>query len=120
MGKGKPLLFYHSGGAQFFFDEGVKDGLIFPYPRRQLLFDDLPDTVFALHSQDDAIATIVTDVYGEQSFLQSVGFAEVELSQSAVGLYEFGELDIPDELYLHKAPFEFVITILVLRLGQVS
>ena len=106
MGKGKPVLFYHSGAAQLFFDERVKNSLIFPDPCRQLLLDDLPYAIFALHSQYDPVSTVVADVHGEQSFLQPVGLAEIKFSQSTVGLYQFGELDIPDELYLHKVPFE--------------
>src|SRR5258707_14658733 len=100
MGEGKPVLFYHPGRAQFFFNEIVKHGLILPYPGRQLLFDDLPYAVFALHSQHDPVATIVAYIDSKQSFLQSIGLAEVELSKPPVGFYEFGELDIPDELYL--------------------
>jgi hypothetical protein len=106
MGEGKPVLFYNPGAAQLFFDERMKNRLIFPDPRRQLLLDDLPYAIFALHSQYDPVATVVADVHGKQTFLQSVGLAEIKFSQSAVGLYQFCELDIPDELYLHKVPFE--------------
>src|ERR1700733_7419086 len=106
MGKGKPVLFYHSGAAELFFDERMKNGFVFPYPCRQLLFDDLPYAIFALHSQYDPVSTVVAYVNGKQPFLQSVGLAEIKFSQSTVGLYQFGELDIPDELYLHKVPFE--------------
>ena len=106
MGQGKPVLFYDPGAAQLFFDERMKNCFIFPDPCRQLLFDDLPNAIFALHSQYDPVSTVVAHVHSEQSFLQSVGLAEVKFSQSAVGLYQFGELDIPDELYLHKVPFE--------------
>jgi hypothetical protein len=74
-----------------------------------LLFDDLPDPIFALHSQNDPVAAVVTHVYSEKTFLQSVRLAEVEFSQSAVGLYQFGELDVPDELYLHKVPFDIMV-----------
>jgi hypothetical protein len=84
----------------------MKYRLVLPYPRRQLLLDDLPDAIFALHSQYDPVSTVVAHVHSEQSFLQSIGLAEVKLSQSAVGLYQFCELDVPDELYLHKVPFE--------------
>jgi hypothetical protein len=106
MGKREPLLFYDPCGTQLFFDQGVKGGFIFPYPGRQLLFDDLPDAVFTLHSQNDPVTAVVTHIYREKSFLESVRLTEVEFSQSAVGLYQFGELDVPDELYLHKVPFE--------------
>ena len=106
MGQGKPVLFYDPGTAQFFFDQRVKNRFIFPDPGGQLLFDDLPYAIFALHSQYDPVSTVVAHVHSEQSFLQSIGLAEVKFSQSAVGLYQFGELDIPDELYLHKVPFE--------------
>jgi hypothetical protein len=106
VGKGKPLLFYHPGGTQFFFDEVVKYGLVLPYPCRQLLFDDLPDAVFTLHSEHDPVAAVITHIYGKHSFRQAIRFAEVELSQAAIGFYQLGKLDIPDKLYLHKAPFE--------------
>ena len=106
MGERKLLLFHHSGCAEFFFDQCVKDGFILPDPGWQLLLDDLPYAIFALHSQYDPVSAVVADVHGEQSFLQSVGLAEIKFSQSTVGLYQFGELDIPDELYLHKVPFE--------------
>src|ERR1700753_4257031 len=105
MGEGKPLLFYDPRGAQLFFDEIMKNGFIFPDPGRKLLFDDLPHAIFALHLEDNAISPIVADINGKQSFMQSVGLAEVELSQASIGLDEFGELDVPDKLYLHKAPF---------------
>ena len=106
MGEGKPLLFYHPGGAQFFLDKIVKYHLIFPDPGGKLLFDDLPDPVFALHAEDNAISPIVTDVDRKKTFSESVRLAEVELAQPAVGFYELGELNVPDKLYLHKAPFD--------------
>jgi hypothetical protein len=84
----------------------MKNSLVLPDPGRELLFDDLPHAIFALHSQYDPVSTVVANVHSEQSFLQSVGLAEVKLSQSAVGLYQFGKLYVPDELYLHKVPFE--------------
>jgi len=72
------------------------------------LFDDLPDAVFTLHSQNDPVTAVVAHIYSEKSFLESIRLAEVEFSQSAVGFYQFGELDVPDELYLHKVPFEII------------
>jgi hypothetical protein len=84
----------------------MKNRLIFPDPCRQLLLDDLPYAIFALHSQYDPVSTVVAHVHSEQSFLQSIGLTEVKFSQSAIGLYQFCELDVPDELYLHKVPFE--------------
>jgi len=84
----------------------VKNAFIFPYPRRKLLFDDLPDAVLPLHPQHDPVAAVITYIYSKQSFLQAVRLAEIEFSQSAVSLHQFGELNVPDELYLHKVPFE--------------
>jgi len=98
----------------------MKNGLVLPDPGRQLLFDDLPNAIFALHSQNDTVPTVVADIDGEQSFLQSVGLAEIEFSQPAIGFHELGKLDIPDKLYLHKAPFELLLTILVLSSGLFS
>jgi len=85
----------------------VKRCFILPDPCGQLLFDDLPDAVFALHSEYDPVAAVVADVYGEQAFLQPVGFTEIEFPQTAVGLHQLGELNIPDKLYLHKDAFEY-------------
>jgi hypothetical protein len=98
----------------------MKNGLVLPDPGRQLLLDDLPYAIFTLHSQNDTVPTVVADIDCEQSFLQSIRLAEVELPQPAIGFNEFGKLDIPDKLYLHKAPFELLLTILVLSSGQVS
>jgi hypothetical protein len=86
----------------------VKGRFVFPDPRGQLLFDDLPDPVFPLHPQDDPVAPVIAHVHREQTLLQTIRFAKIELSQSAIGLYQLGELNVPDELYLHKAPFENV------------
>jgi hypothetical protein len=72
-----------------------------------LLLDDLPHAIFPLHPQDDPVSTIITHVYGEQAFLQPVGLAKIKFSQSTVSLYQLGELNVPDELYLHKDAFEF-------------
>jgi hypothetical protein len=105
MGEGKPLLFYDPCGAQLFFYEVMKNGLILPDPGGKLLFDDLPHAVFALHSENNAISPIVAHINGEQSFVQAVRLAEVELSQASIGLDEFCELNVPNKLYLHKAPF---------------
>jgi hypothetical protein len=84
----------------------VKNGLVLPDPGRQLLFNDLPNAVFALHPEYDPVAAVIAYVYGEKSFLETVRLAEIEFPQPAVGFYEFGELDVANELYLHKAPFE--------------
>jgi hypothetical protein len=92
--------------AELFFDDVVKNGLVFPDPGRQLLLDDLPYAVFALHPEDDAVAAVVTYVYGEKSFLKAVRLAEIEFPEAAIGFYELCELDVADKLYLHKAPFE--------------
>jgi len=83
----------------------VKNGFILPDPCRQLLLDDLPHPVFFLHFQHNAIAAVVTHIHSEQSFLQSIGFAEIEFPQTAVGLHQLGELNVSDELNLHKAYF---------------
>jgi hypothetical protein len=72
------------------------------------LFDYFPNAIFTLHSQDDTVPAVIADVDSEQSFLQPVGLAEIEFSQPAIGFYQLGELDIPDKLYLHKAPFELI------------
>jgi len=85
----------------------VKGSFILPYPCGQLLLDDLPHSIFALHSQHDPVAAVITNVHGEQAFLQPVGFAKIELSQTAFGLHQLGELNVPDKLYLHKDAFEF-------------
>jgi len=71
-----------------------------------LLLHDLPDPVLALHPQHDPVTPVVAHVYGELTLRQTIRFAEIELSQTAIGLYQLGELDVPDELYLHKAPFK--------------
>jgi hypothetical protein len=84
----------------------MKNLLVLPDPGRELLFDDLPNAVLPLHPQYNPVAAVVTHINSKQSFLQPVGLAEVKLSQSAVCLHQFGELDVPDELYLHKVPFE--------------
>ena len=107
MGERKLLLFHHSGCAKFFFDQGVKDGFILPDPGWQLLLDDLPYTIFPLHSQHDPVAAIITYINSEQAFLQSIGLAKIKFSQSAFGLDKLGKLNIPDKLYLHKDAFEF-------------
>jgi len=85
----------------------MKDGFVLPDPGRQLLLDDLPHTIFPLHSQHDPVAAIIAHVNSEQAFLQSIGFAKIKFSQSAFGLDQLGKLNIPDELYLHKDAFEF-------------
>src|ERR1700748_2472181 len=110
MGKWMPVLFYHPGSPQLFFDQVVKKSLVLPYPRRQLLFDDLPDTVFPLHPEDDTVASVIAHIHREQTFLQAIRFAEVKLSQSAIGLYQLGELNVANELYLHKDPFELLLS----------
>lgn len=79
---------------------------VLPDPGGQLLFKDLPDPVFALHPQHDPVAPVIAHIHGEQALRQTIRFAKIELSQSAIGLYQLGELYVPDELYLHKAPFE--------------
>jgi hypothetical protein len=84
----------------------MKNILILPDPGGELLFDDLPNAIFPLHPQNDPVATVITHIDSKQSFLQSIGLAEVKFSQTAVRFHQFGELDIPDELYLHKVPFE--------------
>jgi hypothetical protein len=84
----------------------MKNLLVLPNPGRELLFDDLPNAIFPLHPQYNPVAAVITHINSKQSFLQPVGLAEVKLSQSAVSLHQFGELDVPDELYLHKVPFE--------------
>jgi hypothetical protein len=84
----------------------MKNGLVLPYPGRQLLFDDLPDPILALHPQYDTVAAIIAHIHREQPFLQPIGLAEIKLSQSAIGLYQLGELNVANELYLHKDPFE--------------
>jgi hypothetical protein len=84
----------------------MKYGFVFPDPGRQLLLDDLPHPVFPLHSQNDPITAVIAHVHRKQTLLQTIRFAKIKLPQSAIGLYQFGELNVPDELYLHKAPFE--------------
>jgi hypothetical protein len=98
----------------------MKNMFVLPNPGRELLFDDLPDAIFPLHSQNDPIAAVITHINSKQTFLQSIGLAEVKFSQSSVRFHQFGELDIPDELYLHKVPFEIWLTILVLGLVRAS
>jgi hypothetical protein len=87
----------------------MKNMLVLPYPGGELLFDDLPDAVLPLHPQYDPIAAVITHINSKQSFLQSIGLAEVKFSQSSVRFHQLGELDIPDELYLHKVPFEVIV-----------
>jgi hypothetical protein len=70
-----------------------------------LLFHDLPDSVLSLHPQHDPVTPVIAHVHREQPFRQTIRFAEIELSQTAIGLYQLSELNVPDELYLHKAPF---------------
>jgi len=86
----------------------MKYGFVFPDPRWQLLLDDLPDSVLPLHSQHDPVAAVIAYVHGKQSLLKTIRFTKIKLSQTALGLYQLGELNVPDELYLHKAPFENV------------
>ena len=106
MGEREPLLFHNPGCRKFFFDERMKNIFILPDPGRELLLDDLPNAVFPLHSQYDPIAAVIAHINSKQSFLQSIGLAEVKFSQSSVRFHQLGELDISDKLYLHKAPFE--------------
>jgi hypothetical protein len=84
----------------------MKNLLVLPYPGGELLFDDLPNAVFPLHPQYNPVAAVIAHINSKQSFLQPIRLAEVKLSQSAVCLHQLGELDVPDELYLHKVPFE--------------
>jgi hypothetical protein len=84
----------------------MKGDLVFPYPGGKLLLNNFPDTIFPLHSQNDAVSPVVTDVNGELTLGQTIRFSKIELPQAAIGLDQLGELNIPDELYLHKAPFE--------------
>jgi hypothetical protein len=86
----------------------MKNGFILPDPCRQLLFDDLPNPVFFLHSQHDAVAPVIAHIHGEQSLLQSVGFAKIEFPQPAISLYQFSKLNVPNELNLHKAYFRIL------------
>ena len=84
----------------------MEGGFVLPDPRRQLLLQDLPYSVFPLHSQHDPVAPVIAHVHREQALLQTIRFAKIELSQSAIGLYQLGELNVSDELYLHNAPVE--------------
>jgi hypothetical protein len=84
----------------------VKGSFVLPDPGWQLLLDDLPYPVFALHPQHDPVTPVIAHVHREQTLLQTIRLAKIEFSQSAIGLYQLGELNVPDELYLHKAPFE--------------
>jgi hypothetical protein len=88
----------------------MKSSLILPYPGRQLLLDDLPNPVFTLHPQNDPVAPVIAHVHRELAFCQTIRFAKIELSQTAIGLYQLGELYVPDELYLHKAPVEMLMS----------
>jgi len=83
----------------------MKNGFILPDPGRQLLLNDLPHAIFLLHFQHDTVAPVITHIYREQSFLQSIGFAEIEFPQTAFRLHQLGELNVSDELNLHKAYF---------------
>ena len=86
----------------------MKIGLIIPDPRRQLLLDDLPYAVFPFHPENNTVAAVIAHIYGEQPFLQSIGFAEIEFSQPPVRFYELGELNVSDELYMHTDDFELL------------
>src|SRR5579863_5159657 len=77
---------------------------ILPDPGGQLLLNDLPDSVLTLHPEHDPVTPVISHVHREHPLRQTIRFAEIELSQTAIGLYQFGELYVPDELYLHKAP----------------
>ncbi len=55
-----------------------------------------------LHPQYDPVTAVIAHVHREQAFLQAIRFAKIELSQTALGLDQLGELNVPDELYLHK------------------
>jgi hypothetical protein len=84
----------------------MKNTFVLPDPGGELLFDDLPNAVFPLHPQYDPVAAVIAHIDSKQPFLQAIRLAEVKFSQSAVRFHQFGKLDIPDELYLHKVPFE--------------
>jgi hypothetical protein len=86
----------------------MKGCLILPDPGGQLLLDDLPHPVFPLHPQYDPVTPVIAHVHREQTLRQTIRFAEIKLPQTAIGLYQLGELNVPDELYLHKAPFDVV------------
>jgi len=86
----------------------MKNGFVLPDPGGQLLLDNLPHAIFFLHFQHDTVAPVVTHIYREQSFLQSIGLAEIEFPQTAVGLHQLGELNVSDELNLHKAYFRIL------------
>jgi len=86
----------------------MKNGFVLPYPGGQLLFNDLPHSIFLLHFQHDTVAPVITYIYREQSFLQSIGLAKIEFPQTAVGLHQLGELNVSDELNLHKACFRIL------------
>jgi hypothetical protein len=96
-------LFRYADRLHFLFDEGMKAFFVLPDPGGHLLFHDLPDAIFFLHTEYDPIAPVVTDVHRENAFLQPVRFPEIELSKPAIGFHQLGELNVPDKLNLHKA-----------------
>jgi len=81
-------------------------GFIVPNPGRQLLLHDLPDPLFPLHVEYDPVAAVIAYVHSEQPFLHPVGFPEIELPQTAIRFHQLTELNVPNELYLHKPHFE--------------
>ena len=62
--------------------------------REQLLADDLPFVAVQFHAENNPVAVVVHDIYGEGAVVPAVWLSEIEFFQTSTYLGKFGELDV--------------------------